>query len=321
MDTTSTATVLSLGSINVDFQVRVERRPEISETLLGRDYLRASGGKGANVAFLARRLGAAAELIGRVGDDELAAVALAPLEACGVGLAAVRRLPQRATGVALITVPPDGKKGIVLAANANREWEADGPAAARRAVEAAPAGAVLVVDCEVPEAVAGAAMAAARERGLTVVLDPSPADRASAELLAMADVVVPNAGEAAALAGAAVEDVASANAAAQTLLECGVGTAVVKLPDGGCVVSDGEQGLHVPARPVPVVDTNGAGDAFAGALAVALAEGLSVAEAAPFACAAANLAVTGWGAQASYPERGAIEAFARELGARAEALR
>ena len=218
----------------------------------------------------------------------------------------------------MVTVPPDGRKGIVLAANANRNWEEGDVGAARHAVEAAPAGSVLALDCEVPDAVALACARAARERGLAVLLDPSPAGRAGPELLAAAAVAVPDPGEAEAITGVAVRDPGSARDAALALREGGVEAPVVKLPDGGCVALWDGRAWHVPTTPVEVVDTDGAGDAFAGAMAAALLEGRRMREAAPFAAAASHLAVRGWGAQASYPGRGAVEALAAELSARTE---
>ena len=280
--------VLSLGSIDVDFQMRVEQRRGVSETLLGSDFLRAGGGKGADVALVARRLGRPAALVARLGADELAEIALAPLRDHGVDLSRVGVLDEQATGVSMVTVPPDGRKGIVLAANANRRWEAGGEARARDAVAGAPEGSVLVVDCEVPDAVALAAVEAARARGLRVVLDPSPADRVTDGLLSHAHHAVPNAGEAAALTGVEVEGPPSAPEAARRLAGRGVRAPVVKLPGGGCVALSDGRATPMPAADVEVVDTDGAGDAFAGALAVALLEGAPLARAAAFACAAAG---------------------------------
>ena len=244
--------VLSIGSVNLDLQVSVERRPEISETLLGSRFLAAGGGKGANVALLARRLGAGAALVARLGGDELAERALALLREGGVDLARVRRLEGRDTGVSMVTVPPDGRKGIVLAANANRDWEPDGGADAREAVAEAPRGSVLVVDCEVPEAVALAAIEAARGRGIRVVLDPSPAGRVTDAMLAGACHAVPNAGEAGALTGVEVRDPASALEAARRLHGRGVRAPVVKLAGGGCVALEEGRASHVPADEVEV---------------------------------------------------------------------
>lgn len=309
------ASVLSLGSINADFQLRVDRRPEVSENLVGRDFVRLGGGKAANVAYFARKLGLDARLLAHVGEDDLAEQALAPLREIGVDLSRVKSVAGHATGVALITVPPDGQKGSVLAANANDAWTRGDLAEIGEAIQAAPPGSVLVVDCEIPSFVAEAAAAAARQCALTVILDPSPADRVSADLLGNVDIVVPNASEAKTLTGIATHDVNSTVQAACRLLDQGAAAACLKMPDGGCVLAERGRAIHIPGLPVDVVDSTGAGDAFAGAMAAARVEGRDLVEAARFAAAASHLAVTGYGSQPAYPTRRDIEAILERLTA------
>lgn len=299
--------VLSLGSINADFQIRIDRRPEVSETLLARDFLRLGGGKAANVAFLARRLGCEAVLLGRVGDDDLADQALAPLAEAGVDLSHVARIKGADTAVSVITVPPDGKKGIVLAPGANEAWEDEDLASLEETIAAAPAGSILVIDCEVPHFVALAAAQSARRCGLRILLDPSPADRVTDALLSLTDVVVPNPAEAETLTGIAVDGPGSAARAGRALLDRGCKLVCAKLPDGGCVVAQGDEVCHITVETGEVVDTTGAGDAFAGAMAVALSEEQDAVAAAVFATAAATHAVTGYGSQPAYPAREDIE--------------
>jgi ribokinase len=130
--------ILSLGSINADFQLRVDRRPEVNETLIGRDFLRLGGGRAANVAFFARKLGLEACLLAQVGDDDLAEQALAPLRNIGVDLSRVAAVEGCGTGVAMITVQPDGKKGIVAAGNANEAWTSEQAAEVVEVIEEAP---------------------------------------------------------------------------------------------------------------------------------------------------------------------------------------
>lgn len=295
------AVVLSLGSINADFQMRIDKRPEVSETLLARDFVRLGGGKAANVAYLARKLGRDAVLLGHVGDDDLATQALAPLREAGVDLGHVAQVKGADTAVSVITVPPDGKKGIVLAPGANEVWAEDDASRVDQVIGAAPDGSILVIDCEVPEFVGRAAAQAARRRDLCVLLDPSPADRVTDELLSLVDVVVPNPTEAETLTGITVNDPDTALRAARALLERGCTVSCVKLPDGGCVVAQDDDICHLAVEDGEVVDTTGAGDAFAGAMAVALCEGRRVVEAAIFATAASSHAVTGYGSQPSYP--------------------
>lgn len=198
-------TLLAVGSINMDVQVRTDRWPDPGETLLARDFLMTGGGKAANVAFLARRLGRPARLFGHVGDDVLADQALRSLERAGVDLAGVTRVEGVATALSMIVVRPDGEKAIILAPNANDAWNDDDADAVAAAIGNAPQGSVLVVDLEVPEDVVRraveAARRAAREHGFRVVLDPSPADRMPDDLYALVDVITPNPSEARTLTG------------------------------------------------------------------------------------------------------------------------
>lgn len=312
--------VLSLGSVNVDFQVRIDGTPEFGTTLLGRDFRRLGGGKAANVAFLARRLDVAAQLLARVGDDDLSEHALAPLREIGVDLARTSAVQGHSTGVALIAVPPDGQKTIILAGNANEAWTRDDASEVVLAIERAPRGSVLVVDYEIAGFVVEQAVEAASRRGLPVVLDPAPPDRVDWRLLPRIAVVVPDASETEHLTGIAIDDLAAGARAAGILLERGAQAACVKLKGGGCVLAQAEQTVHVAPVPVEVIDTTGAGDAFAGALAVALLEQRPMVEAACFAAAASLLAVAGYGSQPAYPTRADLEEVARQLEARTEIL-
>lgn len=307
--------VIALGSINMDMQSRTERWPDSGETLLAEDFLMTGGGKAANVAVLARKLGANATLIGRVGDDVLADGLLRQLEQADVDLAHVQRVPGSATAVSMIFVKPGGEKTIILAANANMAWdEARDADAVRSAIASAPPGSVLVVDLEVPEAIVRVAMAAAHERLLPIVLDPSPADRATNDLLQYASVIVPNTSEARQLTGVTVDSNDAAMQAGQDLLRRGIPTVCQKLDGGGCVVVT-QNGVDL-IRPVPVdvVDQTGAGDAFAGGMGVALAEGKTGVDAAVFAVAASHLAVTAYGSQEAYPSRETLDDMVARLG-------
>lgn len=307
--------IIALGSINVDLQVRTERWPEPGETLLGRDFAMLGGGKAANVAYLARRLGHPARLIGHVGDDVLADHALRPLRDAGVNLRFTVKLPHCATAVSMITVRGGGDKAIVLASNANDSWD---EAAARRAAAAvrdAPDGSLLVADLEVPVQVVQRAAQAARARGFRVVLDPSPADRMTDDLYPLAAGLTPNPPETHTLTGIDVREMTSAVRAGEQLVKRGVQAAFVKLGNGGCAVVTSEGGKRVTAPKVKVVDKTGAGDCFAGALGVAMLEGRHPIEAARFAAAAAAFAVTGYGSQPSYPSRADVERLLTQTNA------
>lgn len=242
----SQGTIISLGSVNADFQVRVERRPDLSETLLAHDFIQLSGGKAANVAYLARRLGVPATLIAHVGADTLREQALQPLQEIGIDLQHVRAVEGKPTGVSMIAVPPDGKKGIILAGNANNDWLQEDIATVHAAIEGAPSGSVLVVDYEIAPFIVEHAIAAAYERGIPIILDPSPTDRVEQKLFSQITYIVPDAEEAKKLTDIAIDSLDRAVQAARHLVEQGVENACVKLEDGGCVLVNREQALHVP---------------------------------------------------------------------------
>ncbi len=289
--------LIALGSINVDFQTRADRAPAFGQLTVARDFATLGGGKAANVAYLARALGADVRLIGHVGADPLAPLALRELEEHGIDLSGVRALPSRATGAAWITVGPDGAKAIALATNANDVWTEEEAAAVAALVAAAPRGSVLVADLEVPAFVVRRALEAARGSGIHTVLDPSPPERMSAELFRLADYLTPDRAEAEALTGIPVRSAADGVAAGRTLVARGVRVALVKLGAGGCVVVDHEAQMHVPAVEVTPVDTTGAGDAFASAFGVALLAGAESVVAARYGGAAAALVVTHYGSR------------------------
>ncbi|HWC10524.1 MAG TPA: PfkB family carbohydrate kinase [Acidimicrobiales bacterium] len=297
--------VLSLGSVNADFQMRVGTAPQGPGTLLGRDLLRTSGGKAANVAVLVQNLGAGTRLLGCTGDDDLAGQALAGPRDAGVDVARVRRASGM-TGVSAIFVEPGGDKTIVLAPNANDAWPDDDPVDDE--VADMSSDSVLVADMEVPVAVVDRAVRASRNRGLTVVLDPSPTDRVPDDLLPMVDHLTPDHREAQELTGIDASGEEGAMSAAEALREAGTSAAYVKMDSGGCAVVTADRRVVVPGPPgVDVIDKTGAGDAFAGGLAWALLAGCDPVDGAATAVAAAACAVTRYGSQQSYPEPAALE--------------
>jgi ribokinase len=305
--------ILSLGSLNADFQVRLEQKAGTTTTQLARDFRRFSGGKAANVAYIARKLGAEASVLARVGNDDLSQQALGTLSEMGIDLSQVEKVPGVPTGFSLIMVPSDGKKNIVLANNANDAWQEEDGQKVSQTIADAPEGSVLVADYEVPPFIVEAAIRAAHARGFPIVLDPSPADRVDKALLSLIDFLVPDASETESLTGIPATSAEEGKKAAQKLLGEGVRHAVVKLEDGGCVVAHSDTILHVPAFELEVVDTTGAGDAFAGALAVALLEKRSLTDLACFAVAASHAAVTAYGSQPAYPSREQLEAFFNKI--------
>ena len=300
--------VFSAGTVNADFSLRVDGRLERGASLIATDLLCTSGGRAANVAVIARRLGTPARLFGCVGADQLAEQALAGPRAAGVEIGAVRRV-QAATGLVSIVVDADAAKTMVFAPGANDAFaEAD----VRRLVldlHRAPAGSMLVVDSEISPSALALALQAARDDGRPTLLDPTRPEHVTDHVLAVSDHVTPNHDEAQRLTGVAVETAADALRAARQLRERGASHVHVRLPRGGCLTTwhDGEA-LVLPPSDVHVVDTTGAGDAFAGTLASTLISGCPLVEAVRRAVAAATCAVTRFGAQESYPDRRELEA-------------
>ena len=291
--------VLVVGSANVDFTLALERLPEPGETVSEGTLLVARGGKGANQAVAARRLGAEVRLIGCVGDDASGREVRAALAEEGIGVAGIASTAQAPTGTALILVDRAGRNQIGVAPGANRALTVAHVYA--RGEDFAWAE-VVVASCEIPLECVAAALELARRHGATTILNPAPVPRASIDRLDLVDYLTPNAGEAARLSGAAGEE-----AAADALVARGAGTVIVTLGAAGALAR-GRVGTHrVPGVNVDAVDTTAAGDAFNGALAVALAERRDVGSALRFANAAAALACTKRGAQPSLPTRAEVE--------------
>ncbi|MFD7730697.1 ribokinase [Kitasatospora phosalacinea] len=292
-----------VGSVNRDLVLTVADLPRPGETVLARGFVEGVGGKGANQAVAAARLGSQVRLVARIGADGEPIRRV--LAAEGVDLDAVLTAPDATTGIASVVVDRAGENTIVVNPGANAvlsvedlpQWLARTP------------GEVVLVQHEVAAEVVAAAVLRAREQGGTVVLNPAPARPVDAAVLAAVDVLVPNLGELAALLGA---EPVSGPAAARDLLERAdlpCGAVVVTLgADGALVKQPGRPGVHLPAPVVDAVDTVGAGDTFCGALADALARGADLPAAAARAVRAASLAVTGLGAQSSMPYPAQLDA-------------
>lgn len=292
-----------VGSVNLDVQVRTDEAIEPGATRRAYDFLAAGGGKAGNRALLARALGVPAALHACVGKDDFAERALRKLIDRGVDVKHVHRVEGADTAVSLIVVGDDGDKTILLAANANEQWPPAAVRALKDAVDGAPEGTVLSLDLEVSDEAIEAALDAGRSRGHVVVVDASPADRLTDQHLARIDYLTPNPVEAQTITGIRVKSPDDAMRAAAEIARRGTRNVLVKLPDGGCALWT-EHAKHVVRAPkVEAVDKNGAGDAFAGVLTVALCEGQSPLVAATWGVAASTLAVTAYGAQADYLDR------------------
>jgi len=293
--------IVVVGSANVDLVVPVDRLPAPGQTVLGRDHLRVAGGKGANQAVAAARLGCRVAMIGRVGDDDHGRQLLASLDEAGVDRSLVRLTPQTPSGIALITVDDAGENTIAVSPGANARLTAadvtDGAAVLRGA-------AVTLVQLEIDQEAVAAAVELA---GGIVVLNPAPATVLADRVLRGVDVLVPNRSELAKLAGVAEPgDLAGSLAAARRLP--GDAAVVVTLGSEGALVIDGDHVVHVPALEVDAVDATGAGDAFCGALADGLARGLTLERAVRWAVEVAGRSTTGWGAQPAMPTREQVRA-------------
>ncbi len=294
--------IIVIGSSNTDLIVRAVNLPAAGETVLGGDLTTAPGGKGANQAVAAARLGAPVTFVARLGQDMFGQQAAAGLAAEGLDLTYLLRDEAAPSGVALIVVDAAGQNLIAVAPGANGRLTPADVAAAQPALAAAR---VMLLQLEIPLATVLAAARAGRAAGLIVILNPAPAQPLPPELYPLLDYLTPNEHEAAALTGQA-----DPAAAAQVLLQWGVRAVVITLGAEGALVATGPgAGERVPGFSVTAVDTTAAGDAFNGGLAVALAQGAALPTAVRYAHAVAALSVTRPGAQPSLPTAAEVAAF------------
>ena len=300
------AAVVVAGSSNMDLVVRTSRMPSEGETVLGSDFITVPGGKGANQAVAAARLGAQTCFIGKLGRDAFGEQLLAGLNADGVDTAHVSFTDEAASGVALIIVDDRGENTIVVTPGANALLDARDVDAARDVIASAS---VVAAQLEVPMETVEYLAACAVESGVPFILDPAPAREVGDRLLEMVDILTPNETEARMLTGLDVRDAPAARAAALRLLDRGAGAVIITMGSGGFVLGTSEGVEFIDAIKVEAVDSTAAGDVFAGALAAGLARGGSLREAADLANAAAALAVTKLGAQSSMPTLRAVKEF------------
>jgi ribokinase len=303
LSTPSLADVCVVGGLNMDLVVRAPRLPRPGETALGQSFARFPGGKGANQAVAAARLGASVRMVGQVGQDPFGDELVAGLEREGVDTAGVRRV-STPTGVALIVVDESGQNFIVWVPGANAAWEkgavADVESWAARCR-------LLVLPLEVPPGVAQGAIRAAKKAGARVILNPAPHREGDEACFGDVDVLVPNEVEAALFAGVGPGERQDWAVVAQRLRSLGPRAVVITLGSEGALVV-GEEGTHrVPTFPVEATDTTAAGDAFVAGLAVAILRGMPLLEAVRFANGAGAIAVTRAGAQPSLPRAPEVE--------------
>jgi ribokinase len=303
--------LLVIGSANMDLTVAVDRLPREGETVTGGELMTAFGGKGANQAVAARRLGAEVRLIACLGQDTFGDRIAGHLAALGIPSEGLLRIPDAATGVALIVVDSRGRNQIAVAPGANERLTREAALTHASGIGWAQA---LLCQLETPVPTVLWALQSAKRHGVLTILNPAPARSLPPDIFSLVDVLTPNEIEASALSGVEVKGPESAGKAAERLLAMGAGRVVVTLGDQGSFLSDGASRVHFPAFPVEAVDATGAGDAFSGALAVELASGRSLREAIPFANAAGALATTRRGAQESFPGRAQVEELLARSG-------
>ena len=304
--------VIVFGSINMDLVVRASRLPVPGETLLGREFFTAPGGKGANQAVAIARLGVPTQMVGRVGGDSFGGKLLNSLQTAGVKTDHVLVDEATNSGVAVITVDDAGENQIIIVPGANGHInEAD----VERLRSLLPGAIALLLQFEIPIPVVLSAAQAARRAGVPVILDPAPAQiEVPEQLYPLVDIITPNEVEAGQLVGFPIDGLDAAAQATAVLRQRGVGSAIVKMGAQGALCSTSDETFLIPALMVPTVDTVAAGDAFNGGLAVALAEGLSLRQAVVWGAAAGALASTKPGAQSSMCDRNTFNKFLSQRG-------
>lgn len=298
--------VVIVGSVTADVTTFSQRLPARGETILGDQFTLLLGGKGANQAVAAGLAGARTSFVGCVGDDLFHDLVVDGLSSAGVDLTHLRTVPGP-TGIAHIRVDASAQNDIVMVPLANASLSAEQIDAALAAL--APTTSVLLTQLETPASLTLHITTRAREHGMTVVLDPAPAAQLDAEVWRSIDIVTPNETEATLISGIPVSDPASAENAGRWFLEQGVGAAVITLAERGSVVVTSERTTFIEPIPVEAVDTTAAGDAYAGYLGAALAEGMDLAAATRLASAAGAIAVTRQGASPSLPRREEVDAL------------
>lgn len=298
--------IIVVGSSNTDMVVRTARMPKPGETLLGGVFMMNQGGKGANQAVAAAKLGGDTLFIAKIGDDIFGRETLLLLEKEGIDIRHVSFSAEHASGVALIEVDDTGENSIVVASGANADLS---PEDIEAADDEFAGAAVMIVQLETPIETVEKAIETAHAHGVTVVLNPAPAPKTPLrpEILAMVDYIIPNKSEAEAISGVEITDDESMMKAVAEIQRLGVPNVIFTLGSKGALLCTGGKSTLIPSFKVKAVDTTAAGDTFCGALCVGLAEGTSLLEAIEFANKAASITVTRPGAQQAIPYRSEVQ--------------
>lgn len=296
--------VVVIGSCNMDMTVRCKDLPIPGQTMLGDSFHTNPGGKGANQAVAAAKLGASTQIVARVGNGMFVPRFFESYDKVGLGHEYVIRDPDTPSGTALIFVDDEGENMIVVAPGANLKLTPDDVEAALPVIEGAK---VMIMQLEVPMETVIHAARLAKRSGTTVILNPAPVRALPQELLENVDIIVANEVEVMILSGAKDVDTSTAATACRPIIEKGVGHVITTLGKDGAVITGGDGASKVRGFKVNAIDTTSAGDTFVGALACALTEGKSLEEATRFANAAAALSATKQGAQQSMPTREEVD--------------
>ncbi len=295
--------IIVVGSTNMDMVVKTDHIPKPGETVLGGTFLMNPGGKGANQAVAAARLGGQVSFITKIGQDIFGRQSSKIFNDEGIDVGGLYTDEHNPSGIALITVDDKGENSIVVAPGANACLHEDD---VNKAISKIEDGKILLVQLEIEISSVKMAIERAKERGFTVILNPAPVNKSVIPLLNNVDIITPNIHEAETLSGQSIQGLESAVEAAKKIRELGVKIVIITLGEEGALICQENDVKHIPAPKVSAMDTTAAGDVFNGALAVALAEEKGLTEAVNFACRAAAIAVTRMGAQNSIPYRNEI---------------
>jgi ribokinase len=302
----NSASIVVVGSTNTDMVIKASHLPQPGETILGGTFFMSAGGKGANQAVAAARLGGDVSFIAKIGYDIFGKQSIELFEKEGIDTSFIVRDKLEPSGVALITVDDKGENCIVVAPGANAALNMDDINDAKNKIENAS---LLLMQLEVPIDIVEYVATIAEAKQVKLILNPAPAAKLSDELLCKIFIITPNQKEAEMLTGIKVIDEASAKQAAISLRDKGISTVIITMGVMGALVLHDNNFTMIKGHKVKVVDTTAAGDVFNGAFAVALCEQKSVEDAVAFACKAAAISVSRLGAQASAPHRYEVESF------------
>jgi len=298
--------IVVVGSSNTDMVIKVKNLPKPGETVIGKEFYIAAGGKGANQAVAAARLGADVTFIAKVGKDMFGDRAIANFQESGINTDFVFRDEKNPSGVALIFVDEKGENSIAVSPGSNANLVKEN---IKLAIDEIKKAVIMLIQLEIPIETVEYAVNVAKQHNVKVILNPAPARKLSDQLLKRVDIITPNESEAEVLTGLKIVDDISAAKAAEALIQKGVGNVVITLGERGAFLYTKSDNMLIPTKRVNAVDTTAAGDAFNGGLAFALGSGMSLKDAIHFANFVGAYSVTRRGAQPSMPNYDEVKRF------------